>query len=55
MDDIIFEKCQEINDFISNHNEADARDTLIRLLEHHEKNKIPYTHLVNHLIRETGL
>ncbi len=41
MDDFVFEECQKINDFISNHNEAEARDTLIKLLEHHEKNNRP--------------
>lgn len=55
MDNFVFEECQKINDFISNHNEVEARDTLIKLLEHHEKNNLTYTPLLNHLIRETGL
>lgn len=55
MDNFVFEECQKINDFISNHNEVEARDALIKLLEHHKKNSISYTPLVNHLIRETGL
>ncbi|OCA02154.1 DEAD/DEAH box helicase [Akkermansia glycaniphila] len=51
----IFEKCQNINDLILLGQEKNARDELIRLLNHLEENKIEYTPLINYLIRETGL
>lgn len=51
----IFKTCQAINTFLQINKEREARDELIKLLDYHEANKIPYTSLVNHLIRETGL
>ncbi|MEJ0009493.1 MAG: DEAD/DEAH box helicase [Alphaproteobacteria bacterium] len=51
----IFETCQSINDHITANDNSVARDKLIALLDYHETNKIEYTPLVNHLIRETGL
>ena len=51
----IFENCQKINSYIRNKEELNARNELIKLLDHHSKNSIPYSPLVNHLIRETGL
>jgi hypothetical protein len=51
----IFESCQTINTFLQSNNEKEARNELIKLLDYHEENKIPYSNLVNHLIRETGL
>lgn len=51
----IFERCQEINTLLNQSNEQAARNELIKLLDHHEKYKIPYTPLINSLIRETGL
>lgn len=51
----IFEACHSINDLLSCNKEKDARDELIKLLDYHETNEIPYSPLVNHLIRETGL
>ncbi|BBN64585.1 DEAD/DEAH box helicase [Pseudomonas sp. KUIN-1] len=51
----IFSRCSEINELINSNLENEARNALIRLLAHHEKNDIPYSSLVNHLIRSTGL
>jgi reverse gyrase len=51
----IFNECQKINDLLLEKDETKARDMLIKLLAYHEKEKIPYTPLLNHLIRETGL
>lgn len=51
----VFETCHTINDLLSCHKEKEARDELIRLLDYHETNKLSYSPLVNHLIRETGL
>src|SRR6478609_276663 len=51
----IFEECQTVNDLLSCKNEFDARDKLIEVLDYHSKNKIPYSELVNHLIRQVGL
>lgn len=51
----IFNTCQEINEFIVNQQEAPARNLLIRLLDYLNSHNIPYTPLINHLIRETGL
>lgn len=55
MENIIFEHCQTINDLLIAEKDNDARQELIKLLDFHESNKIEYTPLVNHLIRETGL
>jgi hypothetical protein len=51
----IFNTCHEISEFLLKKNEVQARDTLIKLLDYHEECEIPYTPLVNHLIREIGL
>ena len=51
----VFESCRKINDFIDSKNEVMARNELINLLDYHENEKLPYSPLVNHLIRETGL
>lgn len=51
----IFDTCREINDLLSDNKEHEARNTLILLLDYHEQNGIPYSSLVNHLIRKTGL
>lgn len=51
----IFETCRTINDYNGAGNHLLARDELIKLLDYHSRNKIPYSQLVNHLIRETGL
>lgn len=51
----IFETCQTINLLLQSNNDKDARNELIKLLDYHEENQIPYSSLVNHLIRETGL
>lgn len=55
MENTIFEKCQTINELLIADKENDARQELIKLLDFHESNKIEYTPLINHLIRETGL
>ena len=51
----IFETCHLINDFLIQENEVEARNNLIKLLDHHKTNEIPYSSLVNSLIRQTGL
>jgi len=51
----IFEECSKINDFLASNDQLEARNNLIKLLDAHEKEDIPYSELVNHLIRETGL
>jgi len=51
----IFQKCNEINQFLIEENDLSARNELIKLLDHHKSNEIIYSPLVNHLIRETGL
>jgi len=51
----IFETCSFINDLLTNNDEVSARTELIKLLDHHEKNNISYSPVVNHLIRQTGL
>lgn len=55
MKDKIFENCQVVNNLLISNKENDARQELIKLLDYHYVNKIDYTPLVNHLIRETGL
>ena len=51
----IFETCHKINDLLVAQSENEARNELIKLLDFHEQEKIPYSELVNHLIRESGL
>lgn len=51
----IFETCHTINDFLIKKEDVLARNELIKLLDYHAKNELPYSALVNHLIRETGL
>ena len=51
----IFNTCQKINNSLLTHDENQARDELIQLLDYHEVNNIEYSPLVNHLIRTTGL
>ncbi|MBW7909901.1 MAG: DEAD/DEAH box helicase [Alphaproteobacteria bacterium] len=51
----VFLECQEINELLETQNEAQARNKLIKLLDHHEKENIPYSELLNHLIRKAGL
>lgn len=55
MEDLIFERCQTINDLLIANKENDARQELIKLLDFHELNEVCYSPLINHLIRETGL
>lgn len=55
MENTIFEQCQKINELLIADKENEARQELIKLLDFHESNRIEYTPLINHLIRETGL
>src|SRR3989338_2907530 len=55
MQEQIFEKCHVINQLLIGNEENQARQELIKLLDYHNTNKLEYTPLVNHLIRETGL
>ncbi|MEO8236205.1 MAG: DEAD/DEAH box helicase [Flavobacterium sp.] len=55
MEDIIFDNCSKINDLLISNKDYEAREELIKLLDFHKTQKLDYTPLVNHLIRETGL
>lgn len=55
MEDIVFDRCSEINDLLIGNKESKARQELIKLLDYLETNNMEYTPLVNHLIREAGL
>ena len=50
-----FDTCHKINDLIVSKNETEARNELIKVLDYHEKEKLEYPEIVNHLIRQTGL
>lgn len=51
----VFDACSRINDLLQVGEDVEARSELIQLLDHHEKENIPYSPLLNHLIRGTGL
>lgn len=51
----VFLECQKINALLFENSEITARNELINLLDYHEKQQLPYTPLLNHLIRRTGL
>src|SRR5690554_6035891 len=51
----VFETCSVINDLLNTNQENEARNELIKLLDFHDKQNIPYSDLVNHFIKETGL
>lgn len=51
----VFDNCAHINDLMTLNNDSDARNELIKLLDYHLQNKLPYSQLLNHLIRKTGL
>lgn len=51
----IFEECAVINDLLQANDGTEARNRLTRLLDQHGREGIPYSPLVNHLIRESGL
>lgn len=51
----VFEVCKNVNELLFLNKENEARNELIKLLDFHEREKIQYSELVNHLIRETGL
>lgn len=55
MEDSIFEKCHIINELLIEKNDNKAREELIKVLDYHREKDIPYSPLINHLIRETGL
>jgi hypothetical protein len=55
MEDIVFDNCHKINDLLISNKDNEAREELIKLLDYHKTQKLEYTPLVNHLIRETGL
>jgi len=50
----IFQECNDINNLIKN-DEFEARNRLIRLLDHHKQSNVEYTPLLNNLIRQLGL
>ncbi len=51
----IFETGEQINALINSNRHDLARNQLIRLLDYHQNEQIPYSPLINHLIRMTGL
>lgn len=51
----VFDTCSRINDLQQAGKSVEARSELIQLLDVLEKEHIPYSPLVNHLIRDTGL
>lgn len=53
--DVVFESCHQINELLTNNDENEARQELIKLLDFHKQNELDYSSLVNHLIRQTGL
>lgn len=50
-----FEICQQVNSLLESNKESDARDILIKLLDDLNRDKKPYSSLINHLIRRSGL
>ncbi len=55
MQEYIFAECHKINNLLISNNENEAREELIKLLDYHNTHEIPYTPLINHIIREAGL
>lgn len=55
MEEYIFNTGRIINNFLIQNNDNRAREELIKLLDFHQTNDLPYSPLINHLIRETGL
>lgn len=51
----VFAACQNINELMECGDEDQARNDLIRLLDHHKQQELEYTPLINHLIRRSGL
>ena len=51
----IYEECAIINDLLQANEEVEARNRLICMLDQLGKDEIPYSPLINHLIRATGL
>jgi len=51
----IFDNCKKIQEFINDKKDVEARNELIKLLNHHSINRIEYSPLLNSLIRATGL
>jgi len=51
----IFEACQEVQDLLNTSKENTAREKLIKILDFHNSENLPYSPLVNHLIRNVGL
>ena len=51
----IYEECAVINDLLQANDETEARNRLIRMLDQLGREGIPYSPLINHLIRESGL
>ena len=55
MEPYVFDTCQNINSLLTDSQDNNAREELIKLLDYHSTNDISYSPLINHLIRETGL
>jgi hypothetical protein len=51
----VFAECSAINDLLVSGKEVKARERLITVLDHHQRNALPYSRCLNHFIRATGL
>jgi len=51
----IFQECENINKYLIENNEHEARNLLIKLLDKLTEEDNKYPTLINHLIREVGL
>ena len=55
MNEELFCKCREVNDFLIEGNEVKAREVLIQILDYVTSNNLGYSPLLNSLIRKVGL
>ncbi|MDD4963873.1 MAG: DEAD/DEAH box helicase [Gallionella sp.] len=51
----VFNMCSEINDCFENQKESQGREQLIKMLDYLKQADLPYTPLVNRMIRRSGL
>lgn len=51
----VFAACHQVNELLGQNKDAEARDVLIKILDHHEREHLDYDQLINHLIRQVGL
>ena len=51
----VFQECKTAAGFLAKNEDSNARNTLIRILDYCERQTIPYTPVLNHLLRHAGL